>query len=85
MIPGDPQRVRDFVYVDDVVAALEAIAVQGRWGETLTLASGRPTPLLRAAELVREAAGAASRSRRRAASSRPARTAAIRRTATWRV
>ena len=58
VIPGDPQRVRDFVYVDDVVTALEAIAVQGVWGETLTLASGRPTPLLRAAELVREAAGA---------------------------
>ena len=58
VIPGDPQRVRDFVYVDDVVAALEAIAVQGRWGETLTLASGRPTPLIRAAELARDAAGA---------------------------
>ena len=58
VIPGDPQRVRDFVYVDDMVAALEAIALQGRWGETLTVASGRPTPLLRAAELVREALGA---------------------------
>ena len=57
VIPGDPQRVRDFVYVDDVVAALEAIATQGRWGETLTLAGGRPTPLLRAAELVRDAVG----------------------------
>ena len=49
VIPGDPERVRDFVYVDDVVAALEAIAAQGLWGETLTLASGHPTPLLRAA------------------------------------
>jgi nucleoside-diphosphate-sugar epimerase len=58
VIPGDPQRVRDFVYVDDVVLALEAIAAQERWGETLTLAGGRPTPLLRAAELVREAVGA---------------------------
>ena len=57
VIPGDPQRVRDFVYVDDVVAGLEAIAEQGLWGETLTLASGRPTPLLRAAELVRDATG----------------------------
>jgi UDP-glucose 4-epimerase len=57
VIPGDPQRVRDFVYVDDMVAALEAIAVQGRWDETLTVASGRATPLLRAAELVRDAAG----------------------------
>ena len=58
VIPGDPERVRDFVYVDDVVGALEAIAVQGRWGETLTLASGQPTPLIRAAELARDAAGA---------------------------
>ncbi len=58
VIPGDPQRVRDFVYVDDVVAALEAVVAQDRWGETLTLASGRPTPLLRAAELVRDAVGA---------------------------
>jgi UDP-glucose 4-epimerase len=57
VIPGDPQRVRDFVYVDDVVAALEAIAGQGLWGETLTLASGHPTPLLRAAKLARDAAG----------------------------
>ena len=59
VIPGDPERVRDFVYVDDVVAALEAIALQERWGETLTLASGRPTALLRAAELTREAVGSA--------------------------
>ena len=57
VIPGDPQRVRDFVYVDDMVAALETIATRGRWGETLTLAGGRPTPLLRAAELVRDAVG----------------------------
>ena len=57
VIPGDPERVRDFVYVDDIVAALEAIALQARWGETLTLASGRPTPLLRAARLARDAAG----------------------------
>lgn len=59
VIPGDPERVRDFVYVDDIVAALEAIATQGVWGETLTLASGRPTPLLRAARLARDAAGSA--------------------------
>jgi UDP-glucose 4-epimerase len=55
VIPGDPRRVRDFVFVDDVVAALEAIAARGRWGETLTLAGGRPMTLLRAAELVRDA------------------------------
>jgi nucleoside-diphosphate-sugar epimerase len=57
VIPGDPERVRDFLYVDDMVAALEAIAVGGRWDATLTVASGRPTSLLRVAELVRDAAG----------------------------
>ena len=61
VIPGDPQRVRDFVYVDDVVAALEAIALQGRWGETLTLASGTPD-----AAAARRAAGPRRRGLRRA-------------------
>ena len=57
MIPGDPERARDFVYVDDLVPALEQIVAEGRWNETMTLASGVETPLLRAAELVRDAAG----------------------------
>ncbi|CAA9504626.1 MAG: UDP-glucose 4-epimerase [uncultured Solirubrobacteraceae bacterium] len=57
VIPGDPMRARDFVYVDDAVGALEAVAAAGRWDETITLASGVPTPLLRAAELVVAAAG----------------------------
>jgi UDP-glucose 4-epimerase len=57
VIPGDPQRTRDFLYVDDLVPALEQIATDNRWNEVLTLASGVSTPLLRAAELVREAAG----------------------------
>src|SRR3954464_9319337 len=56
VIPGDPERVRDFVYVDDMVLALEAVALQSRWGEALTLASGTPTPLLRAARLTCDAA-----------------------------
>jgi nucleoside-diphosphate-sugar epimerase len=60
VIPGDPQRQRDFVYVDDLIPALEQIVQEGRWGHTLTLASGVPTPLLGAAELVRRAAGSAS-------------------------
>jgi nucleoside-diphosphate-sugar epimerase len=61
VIPGDPQRRRDFLFVDDLVAALEQIAAEGRWGETLTLGSGVATPLLRAAELVREASRSSSR------------------------
>lgn len=56
-IPGDPERARDFLYVDDMVLALEEIAVLGRWDETIALGSGTSTPLRRAAELVRAAAG----------------------------
>ena len=57
VIPGNPRRERDFVYVDDVVPAFERIAVERLWDETFTVASGVATPLLRAAELVRSAAG----------------------------
>jgi nucleoside-diphosphate-sugar epimerase len=60
VIPGDPRRSRDFVYVDDVVSGLESVAREGRWNETLTLGSGVATPLLRAAELVRDAAESSS-------------------------
>ena len=57
VIPGDARRTRDFVYVDDVVLGLEALAAEARWGETLAGASGKATPLLRAAELVVASAG----------------------------
>src|SRR5439155_163752 len=57
VIPGDPQRTRDFVYVDDVVLALERLVADGRWGESLAITGETPTPLLRAAELVLAAAG----------------------------
>ena len=60
VIPGDPRRSRDFVYVDDVVAAIERVVSGGRWNETITLASGASTPLQDAAELVRAAANSAS-------------------------
>ena len=50
MIEGNPDRTRDFVYVDDVVAALEAIMSSGRWNQTITLASGVATSLRQAAE-----------------------------------
>jgi UDP-glucose 4-epimerase len=56
VIPGDPDRTRDFLYVDDLVPALEQIIVEARWDESLTLASGVSTSLLSAAELAREAA-----------------------------
>jgi UDP-glucose 4-epimerase len=60
VIPGDPTRARDFIYVDDVVAALELIAREGRWDGPLVAARGEATPLIEAAELVREAAGSQS-------------------------
>jgi UDP-glucose 4-epimerase len=60
VIPGDPARTRDFVYVDDFAEAVERLLADGRWNETLTVASGRATPLLEAAELVRKAAGSSS-------------------------
>src|SRR5881275_3639862 len=56
-IPGDPQRTRDFVYVDDVVGAVESLLAGGRWGKTVTVASGKPASLRTAAELVVAAAG----------------------------
>jgi UDP-glucose 4-epimerase len=60
VIPGDPQRTRDFVYVDDLVPELVAIVAEGRWNETLTFGSGASTPLARAAELVRDVVGSES-------------------------
>jgi UDP-glucose 4-epimerase len=59
-IVGNPERTRDFVYVDDLVPALASIVSERRWNETLTLASGVSTSLRRAAELVRDAAGSDS-------------------------
>jgi UDP-glucose 4-epimerase len=55
VIPGDPSRTRDFVYVDDAVSALERVTADRRWGEALVLASGHPRSLGSVAELVKEA------------------------------
>ena len=60
VIPGDPERSRDFVYVDDALAAIEALVAEGHWNETVLIASGRSTPLRAAGELVRDAAGSSS-------------------------
>jgi dTDP-glucose 4,6-dehydratase len=57
VIAGDPERSRDFVYVDDALTAIEALVADGRCNETVLIASGRSTPLRIAAELVRDAAG----------------------------
>ncbi len=58
VIAGDPERTRDFLYVDDAISVLEEVVANGRWNETITVASGVATSLRRAAELVRNAAGA---------------------------
>ena len=60
VIPGNPARTRDFVYVDDVVNALERLLAERRWDETVAMGSGVATPLRRAAELVRAAARSSS-------------------------
>jgi UDP-glucose 4-epimerase len=60
VIPGDPRRARDFVYVDDLAPVLERIVAEGHWGRTVTIASGVMTPLVEAAELVRSAAASDS-------------------------
>lgn len=60
VIPGDPERGRDFVFADDLAPALEQIASEGLWNETITLARGRVTPLSHAAELVLRAAGSST-------------------------
>jgi UDP-glucose 4-epimerase len=60
VIPGDPSRTRDFVFVDDVVAALESLVAERRFGQTVTLGSGVATPLVKAARLVIGAAGSSS-------------------------
>jgi nucleoside-diphosphate-sugar epimerase len=61
VIVGDPERSRDFVYVDDALAAIEMLVAGARWNETVLIASGRSTSLRVAAELVRDAAGSSSR------------------------
>jgi UDP-glucose 4-epimerase len=60
VIPGDPRRTRDFLYVDDLIPALAQIVADGRWNQTLTVASGVNTPLIEAAELVVETLGSDS-------------------------
>jgi UDP-glucose 4-epimerase len=60
VIPGDPERKRDFTYVDDIVGAVEQLVAEGRWNDEALLASGIATSLRQAAELVRDAAGSRS-------------------------
>jgi nucleoside-diphosphate-sugar epimerase len=57
VIPGDPRRTRDFLYVDDLLDGLERLVAERAWGELLLAAGGAATPLVDAAELVLAAVG----------------------------
>lgn len=57
VIPGAPDRTRDFLYVDDLIEGLESLLREGAWDTVLTAASGVSTPLVEAARAVRDAAG----------------------------
>lgn len=59
VIPGDPARTRDFLYVDDLVDGLEALVAAGHWdAEPVLGASGAAIGLADAARLVVAALGA---------------------------
>lgn len=60
VIVGDPERSRDFIYVEDALGAIEALVAGQRWNETVLITTGRATPLRVAAELVRDAAGSSA-------------------------
>ena len=59
-IPGNPERTRDFLYVDDLVEGVERLlaADAERPGDLLYAGSGVATPLVDAARLALQAAGA---------------------------
>ena len=60
VIVGDPERSRDFVYVEDALGGIEALVAGQRWNETVLIATGRSTPLRVVADLVRDAAGSSA-------------------------
>ncbi len=61
VIFGDGLQTRDFVYVDDVVAALIAAATSAAVSrETINIGSGEPTTVRALAELVLKVTGASS-------------------------
>jgi nucleoside-diphosphate-sugar epimerase len=57
-IPGDPERTRDFLYVDDLVDGVEALLGGEPRDDLLWAGSGVATPLIDAARLAVQAAGA---------------------------
>lgn len=61
VIPGDPRRTRDFLYVDDLVDGLEAHLLAERWGGIVEAGSGEVSALEDVARLVCRAAGVPER------------------------
>src|SRR5262249_18255485 len=58
----DGDITRDFVHVDDAVAALAAAGVRSRWAEgAINIGSGMPTTIRQAAETIRSAADSSSK------------------------
>lgn len=57
VIPGDPRRTRDFVYVDDLIAGLDDLLRDGPRARVMVAASGVSTPLIDAARAVVAAVG----------------------------
>jgi UDP-glucuronate 4-epimerase len=54
---GDGQQLRDFTYVDDIVAATVAAAERGAPNSVYNVASGRPLPLLEVLDALATALG----------------------------
>lgn len=57
VIPGDPRRTRDFVYVDDLITGLADLLHDGPRAPVVVAASGVPTALVDAARAVVAAVG----------------------------
>ena len=56
-ILGDGSQVRDFLYVDDAVAALQLVAESGTGGEAYHVGSGRPVSIRQLAQTILDQAG----------------------------
>lgn len=60
---GDGSQTRDFLHVDDlcraVLSVVEMDGDKGPWGETINLGTGRETPIIELARLVKEFFGGA--------------------------
>lgn len=54
-VHGTGEQLRDFTFVDDIVAATIAAGERGRPGSVYNIGGGRPVPLMRAIELLARA------------------------------